>query len=97
LEECQILLSLQETNLERQEKKLVEEQAWGLYSSNGQDLSVELEELREHVAGVEGEHGIEAMKLSQLVLEISDSLVDLGVFPIWDVLTVAGLVLEHPR
>jgi hypothetical protein len=39
-------------DLKRREEKLVEE-AWGLYSFNGRDLSVELEELHERVAGVE--------------------------------------------
>jgi hypothetical protein len=45
------------------------------------------------------------MKLPQSFMEISDALVDLGVFSIWDILLhlksaqdamiVAGLVLEH--
>jgi hypothetical protein len=68
------------------------------------DMSVELEELHERVAGIEGEHATEAMKLSRSVREISDAL---GVFPIWDipqrlksaqdVLMAAGLILEHLR
>jgi hypothetical protein len=33
----------------------VEEQAWGLYSIDGQDLSIELEELHERVTRIEGE------------------------------------------
>jgi hypothetical protein len=46
LEECQILLSLQETDLEVQEVKLVQEQARGLHSFDRWDLSTEMEELR---------------------------------------------------
>jgi hypothetical protein len=33
----------------------VEEQAWGLYSIDGQDLSIKLEELHERVTRIEGE------------------------------------------
>jgi hypothetical protein len=86
---------------------LAEEQAWGLYSFDGQDLSAELEEFYERVAGVEGERATEAMKLLQSVMEISNALVNLGVFPIqdmpWrpksaqDVLTMAVLILENLR
>jgi hypothetical protein len=43
---------------------------------------VELEELRKHVARVDGERAAEAVKLSQSVKEIFDALVDLGMFPI---------------
>jgi hypothetical protein len=64
---------------------LVEEQAHGLYSCDGRDLSTELEELHEHVAGVESECATESMQLSQSVMEISEALVDLGVFPIRDI------------
>jgi hypothetical protein len=66
---------------------------------------VELEELHERVVGVENEHTAEVMQLSWSVIEISDALVDLGMFPIQDfpaqlrsaqdVLTVTSLVLEH--
>jgi hypothetical protein len=83
------------------------EQAWGLYSFDERDLSVEPEELHEHVARVEGECAAEAVKLSQSIVEVSDALVDLGVFPIrdiprhpmsaQDVLTAADLILEHLR
>jgi hypothetical protein len=59
--------------------------AQGLYSFDERGLSVELEELREHVAGVEGECTTEAVKLSRSVMEISDALVDLGVFPNQDI------------
>jgi hypothetical protein len=57
------------------------------------------------MAGVEDEHAIEAVKLSWLVMEISDAQVNQGVFPIWymsqhlklakDVLAVASFILEH--
>jgi hypothetical protein len=66
-----------------------------------------MEELHKRLAEVEGERVIEAVKLSQLVREISDALVNLGVIPIWDipqhpklaqdVLTAVGLVLERLR
>jgi flavoprotein len=52
LEGRRFFLSMQETDLERREEKLAEEQACGLYSFNGRDLLAELEELRGHVAGV---------------------------------------------
>jgi hypothetical protein len=42
---------VKETYLEWREK-MVEEHAWGLHSIDGWYLSVELEELHEHVAGV---------------------------------------------
>jgi hypothetical protein len=95
---------VQGTDRERQEEKLAEEQARGLYSFDRRDLSVELEELHERVAGVENECVTEAVQLSRSVMEISDALVDLGMFPIQsipmqprsaqDVLTVASHVLE---
>jgi hypothetical protein len=69
-------------DLERREEKLTEEQALGLYSFDGRDLSVELEELHGHMAGVESECAIEAVQLSWPIIEISDALVDLGTFPI---------------
>jgi hypothetical protein len=86
---------------------LAEEQAWGLYSFDRRGLSTELEELHEHIAGVESERATEAMQPSWSIMEISNALVDLGVFPIQgiperlksaqDVLMTAGLVLEHLR
>jgi hypothetical protein len=89
------------------EVKLVEEQAQCLYSFDGRDLPVKLEEICDYVAGVESECATENVQLSCSVMEISDALVDLGVFPIWDiperpksaqdVLTVADLILERPR
>jgi hypothetical protein len=96
---------VQEADLEWREEKLAEEQAWDLYSFDGRDLSVELEEICEHVAGVESERATEVVRLSRSVMEISDALVDLGMFLIrdipahlksaQDVLTVASLILEH--
>jgi hypothetical protein len=65
---------------------LAGELARGLYSFNGRDLSVELEVIHEHMATFENEHAAEAVQLSQSVTEISDALIDLGVFPIWDIL-----------
>jgi hypothetical protein len=86
---------------------LAEEQARGLYSFDGHDLLAKLEELHERVAGVEIECGTKAVKLSRSFLEISKALVDLGVFPIrdllehlksaQDVLIAVGLVLDHLR
>jgi hypothetical protein len=83
LEECQILLSLQEMDLEVWEVKLVEE--CGLHSFDGRDLSVELEELHMRMAGVEDERATKAGKLSVLVIEASNALVDLGMLLIRDV------------
>jgi hypothetical protein len=101
---CQFILTVWGTDLERREKKLSEEQTRGLHSFDGRDLSMELEELHEHVVGVECERAIEVMQLSRSVMEISNALVDLGMFPIQDipvqlrsvqdVLTAASLVLE---
>jgi hypothetical protein len=42
-------------DLEVWEVKLVEEQACGLHSFDGQDLSVKLEELHARMAGIEEE------------------------------------------
>jgi hypothetical protein len=46
---------------------------------------VELEELHEHVAGGENECAVEDVQLSRSVMEISNALVDLGVFPTRDI------------
>jgi hypothetical protein len=107
LEGHQCFPSVHETDLERQEEKLDEEQAHDFYSFDERDLSAELEELHRHVARVENERTAEALQLSWSVMEISNALVDLGAFPIWDipahpesaqdVLIVANLVLEHLR
>jgi hypothetical protein len=53
LEECQILLSLQEMDLEVRETELAEKQACDLHFYDRQDLSAELEELRACVVGIE--------------------------------------------
>jgi hypothetical protein len=88
-----------------QEAKLVEDQARGLHSFNGQDMLVKQEELCARVAGVDDEHAAGARKLLMLIVGISNALVDLGMLPIRDipellkttqeVLVVAGLILEH--
>jgi hypothetical protein len=103
----QFILTVREMDLEWREEKLTEEHAWGLYSFDRRDLSVELEELRKCLVGVENERAIEVVQLSWSVMEIFDALVDLGMFPIrdiptqprsaQDVLMVASLVLEHLR
>jgi hypothetical protein len=49
LEEHQIFLSLQKMDLEVWEAKLVEEQACGLHSFDGWDLSAEQEKLHTRV------------------------------------------------
>jgi hypothetical protein len=86
---------------------LAEEKAWGLYSFDGRDLSVKLEEFREQVVGVESECVAEAVQLSWSVMKIFDALVNLDVFPIQDipegpksaqdVLTAADLISECLR
>jgi hypothetical protein len=60
LAERQILLCLQETDLEVQEAILVEEQVRGLRPPDGQDLTVELEEICVRMDGISGEHAVEA-------------------------------------
>jgi hypothetical protein len=80
--ERQFILSVQGGGgLEQREEKLAKDQARGLYSFIERNLSVELEKLRESVAGVEDERAVEAVQPSWSVMEISDALVDLGVFP----------------
>jgi hypothetical protein len=105
LEQCQILRSLQEMDLEVHEVKLAEEQARGPHPFDGRDLLAELEELCMRAAGVEDEHVAEAGKLSMLVMGISNVLIDLRTLPIQDipqllkttqeVLAAVGLILEH--
>jgi hypothetical protein len=65
--------------------KLVEEQVRGLNSFDGRDLSVEVEDLRVHVARVEDERAAKAMDLSTLFVDASNALVDLGMLPIQDI------------
>jgi hypothetical protein len=107
LEGCQFFLSMQEMDLEQWEEKLAEEQTQRLYYFDGRDLLMELEERRGHVAGIESERAIEDVQLSWSIMEISDVLVDVGVFPIGDIpahpesaqdiLTVVNLILERLR
>jgi hypothetical protein len=87
---CQFILNMQEMNLEWQEVMLAEEQARGLHSFDGRDLSVVLEDPHKRVAGVENECTTKAVQLSWSVKEISDALVDLGVFPFRTSLRIWG-------
>jgi hypothetical protein len=87
--------------------KLVEEHARDIHCSDEQNLPVELEELSVCVVGVEDKRAVEAEKLSKLVVDISNSLVDLGTLPIRDipqlskmaqeVLVAVRLILERLR
>jgi hypothetical protein len=96
---------MEERDLEVQEVMLAEEQMPSLHPFDGWDLSAELKEIRPRVDGIEGERATEAGQLSQLVIKISNTLVDLGMLQILDipqlpksaqvVLTVAGLLLER--
>jgi hypothetical protein len=82
----------------------MEERVHGLHSFDGRGLLAGLEEVRLCMARIEDERTTEAMRLSRLVIEISDALIDLWVFPVWDiplllksaqeVLALAGLILE---
>jgi hypothetical protein len=57
------------------------------------------------IAGIKDEHATEVVRLSQLVIKISDALINLGVFPIREIprlpnsaqqiLASYGLILEH--
>jgi hypothetical protein len=64
LEGHQFFLSVQETDLEWCEEKLAKEQAQGLYSFDGRDLSTELEELHGCVAKIESKRAVEVVQLS---------------------------------
>jgi hypothetical protein len=44
-------------------------------------MSVELEETRSHVDEIKGEHTAEVEQLLQLVVGISNAVVDLGMLP----------------
>jgi hypothetical protein len=72
-------------DLEVQEAILAEEEACGLHPFDGRDLSVELEDIHAHVDMIEGERAIKAGQLLQLVMEISNALVDLGMLPVQDI------------
>jgi hypothetical protein len=69
-------------DLEVREAKLVGELVRGLHSIDGQDLSAKLEELNARMAGDEDERTAEAGKLSKSAVEISNTLVNLGMMPI---------------
>jgi hypothetical protein len=60
-------------------------QACGLHSFDGSDLLAKLEELCVHLAGVEDEHAVEAGELLTLVIEASNTVVDLRMLPMWDI------------
>jgi hypothetical protein len=85
----------------------MEEQTHVQHSFDGWDQSAGLEELHLHMAEIEDECAAEAMRQSRVVMEISDALVDLGMFPIRDVplllmsaqevLPSTDLILEHLR
>jgi hypothetical protein len=68
-----------------QEAILVEEQAHILHPFDRRDLSVELGEIRAPVVRIEVERAAEVGQLSQLVMEISNALVDLGMLPIQNI------------
>jgi hypothetical protein len=55
---------------------------------------VELEQLRLRMAGVKNERAVKIGELSQLVMEISNALVDLGMSPIWDIPQLLKSALE---
>jgi hypothetical protein len=57
---CWFSLSVQETDLERREEELADDQARGLYPSDGRDLPSKLSKLHERMAEVEDDHAIEA-------------------------------------
>jgi hypothetical protein len=56
-----------------------------LHSFDGHDLPTELEELHARVARVEEEHVTVAGEMVALVVEASNTLMDLGMLPIWEV------------
>jgi hypothetical protein len=60
-------------------------QACSLYPCDGRDLLEKLEELHEHMVGVNKEHVAKAAKLVALVKETSKALVDLRLPPIWEI------------
>jgi hypothetical protein len=77
-------------DLQMQEAILAEEQAHGLHPFDRQDLSVELEEIRARVDEIKGECAAEAGQLSQLVVEISNALVNIGMLPVQDILPTSA-------
>jgi hypothetical protein len=75
-------LSVQEIDLEHQEKELANDQARGMYPLDGRNLLSELGKLHEHVAKVEDDRVIDAKQLSRSTMEISNTFVNLNVLPI---------------
>jgi hypothetical protein len=63
----------------------VEEQARDQHPPDRRDLSVELDEIRSCMDWIIGEHTAEAGRLSQLVMGISNALVDLGMLPVQNI------------
>jgi hypothetical protein len=98
---------MQETDLERREGELTDDQARELYPSDGRDLASELGKLHKRMAEVEDDRIVDAKQLSCSTFEISNALVNLNVLPIQgipsqlrsikDVMAVIGLVLELLR
>jgi hypothetical protein len=82
LEELQILLCLQEMELEVQEVILVEELERDLHPIDGWDLSAELDNARTRMDRINDEHAAKARRLSQLVVGISNVLVDMATLPV---------------
>jgi hypothetical protein len=64
LDQCQILLCLQETDLKMREAILVEEQEHGLHPSDGRYQLVEQGMTQARVDRANGEHAVEARQLS---------------------------------
>jgi hypothetical protein len=64
---------------------LVEEQEHGLCPIDGWDLLLELDMAHMRLDRINDERAAEARQLSQLVVKISDVLVDLGMLPIQDI------------
>jgi hypothetical protein len=85
MEECQILLFLQEIDLEVLEVILVEELERSPHPTDGRDLSTELDKAHACVGRIDNEHTTEAEQLSQRVVRISNFMVDLGLLPIHDI------------
>jgi hypothetical protein len=79
LEEHQILLNLQEVDMEVCETIMVEEVEHGLHSSDGWDLSTELDQARALEDGIIDERATKAMQLSQHIVGISNALADVGM------------------
>jgi hypothetical protein len=98
------VLSVQETDLQRRDKELADDQGWDLHPPDKWDLPSKLGKLREHMAEVEDDHIVEDEQLSWSMREISNAFVDLIVLPIQgiplqprsvkDVMAMFDLVLE---